>query len=188
MKKYSVRIAFTLAAVALALSTYGAPRPGGNQGRANGGASLDAALDIVERAVKNVTGRDFRMKQLRITITRLTRDGRCKILLRSSTVPGFQARETGRPAEEMSSSELAVDLALLDPDGVTVVKPKIAESARDDNRIIHFTSAGDNKAIKSRVMAPGQSGYRTQGGIVVAEDVASEVAAALKEAISICRQ
>jgi len=188
MKKYSVRIAFTLAAVALALSTYGAPRPGGNQGSAKGDASLDAALDIVERAVKNVTVLDFRMKQPRRTITRLTRNGRCKILLRSSSLPGFQARETGRPAQDPSFSERAVDLALLTPDGVTVAEPKIAELARDDYRVIQFTSAGNNKAIKRRVMAPARSGYVTQGVIYVAHDVASEVAAALKEAISICRQ
>lgn len=184
MKKCSVRISCALAALALAVATYGPALQAAGQEGVKAGASLEAALDQLEQALKRGVALDFRMRYPRRTYTRLKREGGCDIALRESQVPGgVNTSGSGVPVADLSSAEWRVNLSGLDPAGFKVEKP-----AKGDYRVIRFAAAGGKEAIKRQGFAPGDGGRVTEGRIYVGGDVASEVAAALEKAVNACRK
>ena len=184
MNKCSSRISCALVALTLAFFTYGSARPAGGQEGVKAGASLEAALDQLEQALKKSVAIDVRMRYPRRTYTRLKRAGGCDIVFRESQVPGGSiASDPGRPVADLSSAEWRVNLSSLDPAGV-----KVDKTSKGEYRVIRFAAAGGKETIRRQGFGPGDGGWLSEGRIYVGGEVASEVAAALEKAITACHE
>lgn len=175
---------FILVTLTLGLYLNGAAQQGERTKKPQAAVSVEMPLDQLEQRLKESVALDFRQRYTRRTYVRLKRKGGCDVSFQVSQVPGSPYfHDPQKPGPDLSTAEWSVNLSDLDPAGVEIGRP-----TKGDYRVIRFAALGGREAIKWRGLYVGDIGRMSEGRIDVAEKVAPQIEAALRQAIIACRE
>jgi hypothetical protein len=183
MKKKSLAALCILITLTIGLCLNVVARQGGQAAKAQARASLDASLDQLERGLKEGASINIGYRYVRRTYVRLKRSGGCAVSFRVTRSPGYVlGRSTSEPAEELTSEEWRVNLSELDPAKVELFGPN------DGNfTTVQFSALSGKEAIRLKGNVYN-SGTVAVGRFQINEKVAPQVAEALRQAITACKQ
>lgn len=183
MKKMIPAISSVLVTLALGLCLDAAARQGRQSGKEQARASLEASLDQLERGLKEGAALAPGYHYPQTTRVRLKRSGGCNVSFRVSKTPGSLYGNDPRLASELDTQELRVNLSGLDPASVELLKP----NGGGNFLIVRFSALGGKEAIRRKGSVYNKE--RTAAGqIDVEEKAAPQVAEALRQAITACKE
>lgn len=184
MKMRSLASSCILVTLTLGLCLSGIARQGGQAAKAQTHASLDASLDQIERGLKDGAAVNPGYRSQQVTRVRLKRSGGCQVSFQVSLTPGtLSERYPYAPVNDIDTREMVVNLSELDAAGVELIKPN-----RGDFTIVGFSTLGGKEAIRVKGYGVYDSGRVAASRISVSKKAAPQVAEALRQAITACKQ
>jgi hypothetical protein len=145
--------------------------------------ALESSLAQLEQGLKASVAVDFRQRYARRTYVRLKRRDGCNISFQISYIPGSPyVNQTHKASPDLSYAEWKMNLSDLD-----IAEVKIERPAKGEYRVIRFATMGGKESLKWEGGVQ-DVGWLSRGEIHVGEKEASQIAAALEQAIRACRE